>query len=171
MVLDYLKKRVEESLKEQVPEQPEWVSDKNISLKAWQYVEQLKKVKTLYIKRHHNITDYLTKKPYQIKGSEIANDLNINRSSLMNTSNYSPHFKKYLDGVNEELEAAKEAKLKNLKKSPSRGSIRNSKKELVLANTELRRRVAELEAQKTEELVYRAFDLLPLPIKRKLGID
>ncbi len=171
MVMDYLKKRVEESAKNQDPDQPGWVSKKNASLKAWKYVEKLKKEKALYIKRHHNITDYLTKKTYQIKGSDIANDLNISRSSLMNTSTYSPHFKKYLEGVNEDLGAAKEAQLKKSKNSPSRGSIRNSKEELVRVNTELRKRVAELEAQKTEELVCRAFDQLPLPIKRKLGID
>ncbi len=171
MVMDYLKKRIEgaETTQEAVP--PIWVSDKNASLKAWQYVEQIKKEKALYIKRHHNITDYLTKKPYQIKGADIANALKISRSSLMNTSNYSPHFKKYLEGVNEDLGAAKEAQLKKSKNSPSRGSIRNSKEELVRVNTELRNRVAELEAQKTKELVCRAFDQLPLPIKRKLGID
>lgn len=169
MVLDYLKKKVEESSKEQ--DKPNWVSHKNASLKAWLYVEKLKKEKALYIKRHHKVTDYLTKNPYQIKGSDIANDLNISRSSLMNTSTYSPHFKKYLDCVNKELEAAKEAQLKRVKDSPSRGSIRNSKEELVLVNTELRKRIDELEKQKTEELVCHAFDQLPLPIKRKLGID
>ena len=171
MVLDYLKKLAEESSKIQDVALPKWVSNNNASLKAWQYVEQLKKEKALYIKRHHNITDYLTKKPYQIKGSDIATSLKISRSSLMNTSKYSPDFKNYLDGVNEELEIAKEAQLKKAKDSPSRGSIRNSKEELVRVNTELRKKVDELVAQKTEEIVRRAFDQLPLPIKRKLGID
>lgn len=171
MVMDYLKMRVEEATGEQEAELPSWASDKNASLKAWQYVEELKKEKSLYIKRHHKITDYLTQKSYQIKGSDVASALKVNRASLMNTSNYSRHFKKYLDSVNTELAAAKEAKILKAQKAPSRGSIRNSKDELVRANTALKKRVSELEAQKTEEVVRYAFDQLPLPVKKKLGID
>lgn len=171
MVMDYLKKRVEEADSQKKAEHPSWVSDTNASLKAWQYVEELKKQKSLYIKRHHRATDYLTQKTYQIKGSDIASALCINRASLMNTSSYSPHFKKYLDSVNSELAAAKEARILKAQKASSRGSIRNSKDELVQANTELKKRVAELDAQKTEELVRYAYDQLPLPVKKKLGID
>jgi len=171
MVFDFQKKRVEESAKEKQPDIPKWVSNENVTLKAWQYVEELKKEKALYIKRHHKITDYSTKKDYQIKGSDIAKALGINRQSLMNTSKHSANFRKYLDSVNENLTVAKEAQLKKSKGSPSRGSIRDSKPDLFSINTELRKRVDELEVQKTEELVRRAFDLLPLPIKRKLGID
>ena len=172
MVMDYLKKRAEEALKESQPERPDWVSEKNASLKAWEYVEELRKQKAVYIKRHHKVTDYLTKKTYQIKGSEVADALGISRATLNNTSKYSPHFRKYLEGVNGELASAKEAKLqKTRQEGASRGSIRSSKDHLVSANAELRRQVAELEAQKTEELVRYAFDQLPLPIKKKLGID
>ena len=171
MVLNYLKKRAEESSKEQEPDWPEWVSNKNASLKAWQYAEELKKEKSLYVKRHNKITDFLIQKTYQIKGSDIASALSISRASLMNTSKYSCYFKRYLDGVNKDLAEAKEAKLRKAKDTPSRGSIRSSKEELVRANTELRKRVTDLETQKTEELVSRAYDQLPLPIRRKLGID
>lgn len=171
MVLDYLKKRVEKTASEPESERPNWVSNKNSSLRAWQYVENLKKEKALYIKRHHKATDYLVQKTYQIKGSEVAEALNISRVSLMNTSNYSPHFKKYLDGVNAELAAAKEAKLQKARKLPSRGSIRSSKDELLQSNTELKRRIAELEAQNTEAIIRYAFDQLPLPVRKKLGIE
>lgn len=171
MVMDYLKKRVEEAAHIQEIEHPKWVSDKNASLKAWECVEKLKKEKLLYIKRHNKITDYLTQKHYQIKGSDIASAVNINRASLMNTSSYSPHFRKYLDSVNFDLAAAKDAKLQKTRKAPSRGSIRSSKDELLGVNAELKKRVSALEAQKSEELVRYAFDQLPLPIKKKLGID
>jgi len=113
----------------------------------------------------------LTKKVYQIKGADVASALNISRASLMNTSRYSPHFKAYLDEINLNLEAAKDARLKKAHNSSSRGSIRNSKEELVRANKLLKKRVTELEAQKMKEVVARAFDQLPLPVKRKLGID
>lgn len=171
MVMDYLKNRVEETARIQEIERPDWVSDKNASFKAWEYVEQLKKEKSLYVKRHNKVTDYLTQKPYQIKGSDVARALKMSRASLMNTSSYSPHFKKYLDNVNSDLAAAKDAKLKKVQKAPSRGSIRSSKDELVRVNAELKKRVSELETQKSKELVRYAFDQLPLPIKKKLGID
>lgn len=171
MVMDYLIKRVKEASSELEPDWPPWVSDKNASLKAWRYVEQLRNDKALYITKHGKVTDYLTKKTYQIKGSEVAKALSISRASLNNTSSYSPHFRKYLDGVNADLVAAKEAKLKKAQREPSRGSIRSSKDHLVRANTELKKKVAELESQKTEELVRYAFDQLPLPVRQKLGID
>lgn len=170
MVMDYLKRRAENAAPENI-EAPEWVSRKNASFKAWKHVEELKKEKELYIKRHSKITDYITKKSYQIKGSDVADALKINRASLMNTSKYSPHFKKYLDGVNADLAVAKDAKLQQAQKSPARGTIRNSKDELVQINAELRKKVSELESQKTEELVKFAFDQLPLPVKKKLGIS
>ena len=69
------------------------------------------------------------------------------------------------------MKAAKEAKILKSQKTPSRGSIRSSKDELVQANTELKKRVSELEAEKIEELVRYAFDQLPLPVKKKLGIE
>jgi hypothetical protein len=171
MVLDYLKKRIEDSSKEQESDIPKWISAKNASLKAWRYVEELKKEKAFYIKRHYKITDFLVKKTYQIKGSDISNALGISRASLMNTSKYSSQFKEYLDDINSELEKEKEARIRKHKETPSRGSIRNSKEELVRVNVELRKKIDELESKKIGELVSHVFDQLPLPIKRKLGID
>ena len=171
MVMDYLKKRIKQASKEQEEDVPHWVSSKNHSFKAWQYAESLKKEKLLYIKRHESITDFSIQKRYQIKGSDIANALKISRASLMNTSKYSHDFRRYLDSVNQELDDAKEKRLKKSKESPSRGSIRNTKDELVKANTELRSKIDKLEALKIEEIVCRTFDQLPLPIRKKLGID
>lgn len=171
MVMDYIIKRAEEAASKPEAQYPDWVSDKNASQKAWEYVELLKKEKVLYIMRHHKITDFLAQKAYLIKGSDVASALKISRASLMNTSSYSTHFRKYLDDVNSELNAAKKAKIQKAKKTPSRGSIRSRKDELVEANSELKKRLSALESQKTEELVRYAFDQLPLPIKKKLGID
>jgi len=171
MVMNYIKNRANKDTIETEEVYPEWVSERNASLRAWQYVEEQKKTTALYIKRHHKVTDFLTQKTYKIKGSEIADALGINRTTLMNTSTYSGAFEKYLDNVNKKLEQAKDAKLKKARKAPSRGTIRNSKDELVEANKKLKDRVDELESQKTEELVRYAFDQLPLPVRKKLGID
>lgn len=168
-------KHLEEKLKKSVEKDnktvpPDWVTDQNASRKAWVYVEKLKVEKSEFIKRHFKATDFSTKKHYQIKGADIAKALDISRTSLMNTSGYSDNFREYLDGINEALAKSKDEKLKKAKKTPSRGSIRNSKAELVKSNTNLRKLLKELEAQKTEELVSRTFDELPLPVKKKLGI-
>lgn len=155
----------------QTSEPPAWVSKKNVSYSAWECVENLKKVKIDYIKNHHRLSDYTIKRNYQINGSEIASILEINRSSLMNTSTFSNNFRKYLDGINSELNRIKEDKIKKIKLKPSRGSIRSNKDELVNINASLRKEVESLKSQKTEELVRRTFDQLPLPIKKKLGIE
>lgn len=171
MVMNYLESKIEKAdLNAETP-MPLWVTKTNSSFLAWEYVGKIKKEKLLYIKRHHKVTDFTTKKTYQIKGSEVAKAIRVNRSSLMNTSTYSPDFRAFLESVNSELLAAKEAKLKQFQNSSSRGSIRNSKEELVATNSQLKKRVKELEKLKTEELVRQAFDQLPLPVKRKLGID
>lgn len=172
MVLDFLKKRMEEAASgEQVCDVPVWVSSHNHSLKAWHYVENLKKEKLRNIKSYNTVLALSIQKNYQIKGAEIASALSISRASLMNTSKYSCYFRAYLDVVNQNLENAKEIKLKKVKKLPSRGSIRDSKDELVKANNILKKRVDQLEAQNTEKIVSKAFDQLPLPIKKKLGIS
>lgn len=171
MVMEYLRKRMSENEQVSPSDIPDWVTKTNASFRAWEYVEKLKKEKMLYIKRHHNITDFTTKKKYQIKGSEVAAAIKVNRSSLMNTSTYSPDFRAFLEAVNSELVAAKETKLNKSKRSPSRGSIRNSKEELVETNRELKRRIKEIEQLKIEELVRHSFDQLPLPVRRKLGIE
>ena len=171
MVLEYLENRVAKEVEVEILSAPDWASSKNSSLKAWQFVEKQKNEKAKYIKNHFKSSDFVTQKTFQIKGADVANALNISRASLMNTSQYSIHFKEYLDSVNEKLMSSKDAKLRKIKKKPSRGSIRSNKNELVRANTKLKKRVAELETQNIEDLVKRTFDQLPLPIKRKLGID
>ena len=171
MVMDYLKERSKKSTDKQKTQPPGWTSDENYSLKAWEKIEELKKEKAKYIKNHTKVTDFLIQKNYRIKGEDIAKALNANRSSLMNTSDFSPKLKQHLDKTNAILDKAKDLQLEKKKKNPSRGSIKNSKAELVKANTALRKKVEKLEAQKTEELVSRTFDELPLPIKKKLGIS
>lgn len=171
MVMDYLKKRVQKAADDNQCIAPNWTSKKNSSFDAWEYVEKARKEKERYIRSHKKITDYLTKQKFQIKGSDVAKALNISRVSLMNTSGYSESFRKYLDDVNAELELLKNETLKAAKKSPSRGSIQNSKEELLAVNTELRKKITELESKNTEKLVKYAFDQLPFPVKKKLGIN
>lgn len=149
---------------------PDWVSANNASLKAWQCVEDLKANLLKYISSHSKITHYLNKSDYQIKPSQVAKAIGINRSTLMHSSSYSIGFATYLEEVNAELEKLKTEKLDKARRSPSRGPTAESKEDLVRLNTELKRRIAELENLKTEQLVRQVLDQVPLPIKRKLGL-
>lgn len=149
---------------------PDWVSVNNASLKAWQCVEDLKADLQKYISSHSKITHYLNKSDYQIKPSQVAKKIGINRSTLMHSSSYSIGFATYLEEVNAELEKLKTEKLDKARRSPSRGPTAESKEDLVRLNTELKRRIAELENLKTEQLVRQVLDQVPLPIKRKLGL-
>ncbi len=150
--------------------QPNWVSHANASLRAWQCVEALKAERVAYIASHSKVTHYLNKSDFQIKPSQVAREIGINRSTLMHSSSYSNDFTAYLRDVNVELEKLKTEKLDKARRSPSRGPTAESKEDLVRLNTELKRRIVEIENQKTEELVRLVLDQVPLPIKRKLGL-
>ena len=150
---------------------PTWVNKNNASLEAWRCVEKLKKERTRYIKSHQKVTDFLSKSSYQIKPSEVAKAINLNRTTLMHTSTYSEKFTDYLKSVNLELAALKSSQIENAISTRSRGSIRDNKDRLVTINAQLKQRVSELEQRKIEEVVKYAFDQLPLPVKKKLGID
>lgn len=171
MVMKYLQNKKEKPKKNKKVRPPRWASTKDSTFnKAWKYVEEAKEVKALYIKKHFTVTDFSRKNNYLITGAEISKALSINRTSLMNTSKASPKFREYLEKINANLCEAKDNKLEEIRSDTSRGPERSSKAELVKANKELRKEVAELKAQKTAELVSQAFDELPLPVKRTLGI-
>lgn len=169
MVMEYLKKRVDKAAAEALDERPDWVSEKNASAAAWQCVEEMKREKQLYIRRHRTPTDFLVKKKYQIKGSEVAAALEMNRATLMNTSRYSPYFRDYLDSVNAELEEAKSAKLKKAGNPTAIGVKKSRKDDLVNLVQKLRKENEELRALAAEPLD-EIYENLPLPIKKKLGL-
>lgn len=170
MVMEYLKKRAEAGAGKGLEDRPDWVSDRNASAAAWQCVEDMKREKTFYIRRHRTPTDFLVKKNYQIKGSEVAAALGMNRATLMNTSSYSPHFRQYLDAMNADLEEAKNAKLKRVEHPTATGTRKSRKDDLVSLVKELRMKNEELRALAAEPLG-EIYEGLPLPIKKKLGIS
>lgn len=172
MVMEYLKKRVEtkEKADEEEVGRPNWVSEKNASAKAWRTTEALKLEKRLFIKRHKSPTNFLVKKHYQIKGSEVAKSAGINRTALMNTSTYSEMFRQYLADVNAELEEEKNARLRRAENPTAGGVHRSRKQDLVDRIRKDEQKITELE-QRISESFDEIFEKLPLPIKKKLGIE
>ncbi|KZY65919.1 hypothetical protein A3735_07550 [Oleiphilus sp. HI0061] len=171
MVMNFIKTKADQSLRNKAKKLPDWVSEENASLLAWQYIEEQKREKTLYIKTHNKIGDFQQKSSYKIFGSSVAKAAGVARNTLFENDTYSEQLIIYLSDINDKLLQAKDQKLKSSQNTKSRGTIRNSKDELLRINESLKSRVKELENQKTEELVRRAFDELPLPVKKKLGID
>lgn len=171
MVMDYFTKKLTQQVLTDSAQLPDWVTDRNASLRAWKCVEALKIERAKYIDSHSKRYEFANKSSYQVNAAEVARAITLNRSTLMHGSSYSKAFTKYLNEVNAELEAAMAKKLDPVKKNPYRGPISSSKNELVKTNAELRKRIACLEVQNTEELVTLAFDRLPLPVRRTLGLD
>jgi hypothetical protein len=167
MVLDYYKtkRKSRNTIKSSAPS---WTSDKNKSLAAWICVEEMKREKAEYIKKHIKKTDYNLKSHYQINGAMVARAIETSRCSLMNTSRFSPHFRAYLDKVNHDLECAKKAQLD---RNASRGPIKSSKKDLLSENKRLKKELKDLELMKIEKAVEHAYDSLPLPIRKKFGLS
>lgn len=106
MSLNYLKKRAIKA--ETNKPLPKWVSDKNITKKAYECINKLKSERLRYIEQHNKAKDYLKKSLYQISASEVAKTIEVATTTLISTSKYSDDLKNYLDEVNQELEAAKE---------------------------------------------------------------
>ena len=169
MVMEYLIKHAAAGADKGPEDRPDWVSDRNASAAAWQCVQDMKREKALYIRRHRTPTDFLVKKNYLIKGSEVAAAIGMNRATLMNTSSYSPHFRQYLDATNADLEEAKNAKLKRVEHPTATGTRKSRKDDLVNLVKELRMENEKLRALAAEPLD-EIYEGLPLPIKKKLGI-
>ena len=66
MVMEYLIKRAAAGADKGPEDRPDWVSDRNASAAAWQCVQDMKREKALYIRRHRTPTDFLVKKNYLI---------------------------------------------------------------------------------------------------------
>lgn len=150
---------------------PQWVSSRNSSLSAFNHVQELRIEKQEYISSHYLAKDYRLKRNYQISGSEIARLVGITPSTLLHTSSYSSDFRAHLNSVNRELDELRHKRLERYKKSKAGGLNQHKKDELRGDLASIR---AELQHAKNQNAVAQVEALLaelPLPIKRKLGLN
>lgn len=150
---------------------PSWVSEKNVTLQAYEYLNNLKADKLEYIKSHVQLKYFKKKSSYLITASEVAREVNVATTTLISSSVYSIEFKKYLDSVNSELTEAKDNKLKTYKRTRSAGLQQQRKEELKVKLQEVRAELVEVKQRNAREQVERLLSELPLPIKRKIGLD
>lgn len=169
MFLEQLKKRAQEKINKKPL--PDWVSEKNLTIEAYQLINQLKAERLLYIQKHNKVSDFETKKVYQISANKIANSLGVATTTLISTSKYSPSLKAFLNEVNRELEDSKNKKLETHKRTLTAGIRKRKKDELVLELQKARIELDQLKIRNAEEQVKQVFANLPLPLKRKLGIN
>lgn len=150
---------------------PNWVSEKNITLAAYKYINKLNTEKLDFIAKHNKVNDYKTKGNYQITASEIARYIEVATTTLISTSVYSKDLKNYLNSTNVKLEEEKSLRLSKHRKTLSSG-IRQHKKDEI--RIDLQNTKKELEKLKQKNAIEQATMVLKsfaLPIKQKLGVD
>lgn len=169
MSLDNLIKRANEKFSGS--EAPEWVSTKNITFAAYQYINQLKTEKSDFIAKHNKVNDYKTKGTYQITASEVARHIKVATTTLISTSAYSKDLKSYIDSINSKLEEEKLLRLSKYKKTLSSGLRQHKKDEIRIDLQNTKKELDELKQKNAFEQATLVLKSLSLPIKQKLGID
>tara|TARA_R110001599_G_scaffold310115_1_gene517217 strand:- start:12534 stop:13040 length:507 start_codon:yes stop_codon:yes gene_type:complete len=144
---------------------PSWVNPKNSSQKAYEAIEELKKVKQQFIRKHGLKSQYTTKSTYQISKADVARLVGSEPQPLFNSCSYSGLLKRYLDDVNKELDASRERRIRN------KGGLRQKKKdELVKELQETKVNNDRLLVDTIDTVYERTINNLPLDVKRKLGL-
>lgn len=169
MSLDILRRRAQEG-KDTEP-LPDWVSQRNITLPAYQCINAIKQERLKYIIKHGQIKDYKKKGLYQITASEVARAIGVATTTLISSSAYSFKLKRYLDDINKELEQKKNHKIIIHKRTISGGLQQRKKDELKIELGKTKTELKVLKKRNAHEQVSALLAELPLPIKRKLGLD
>lgn len=150
---------------------PSWVSEKNITFVAYQYINQLKTDKLEFIAKHNKLNDYKTKGNYQITASEVARHINVATTTLISTSVYSKNLKNYLDSVNTKLQEEKSLRLSKHAKTLSSGLRQHKKDDIRIDLQNTRKELETLKQKNAIEQAKLVLESLALPIKQKLGIS
>lgn len=150
---------------------PCWVSEKNITFAAYEYINQLKTEKLDYIAKHNKVNDYKAKGNYQITASEVARHIKVATTTLISTSAYSKELKNYLDSINMKLDEEKSLRLIKHSKTLSSGFRQHKKDEIRIELQNTRKELEELKHKNAIEQATLVLKSLALPIKQKLGIN
>jgi len=158
---DELESEVQEEL-------PSWISNENLSLKAYRKIQELRLEKLLYIANNSKKSDFKRVGCYQINQSEVAKTLGCSPQGLFSstTSNYSADLTDYFNDVNKELQEKKELKIKSKKRG-----LQNRSKDQLISEVKLQKNeVRLLFEQKAEKAYLLLKSEMPLDLKRKLGL-
>jgi len=144
---------------------PAWANSKNSSQKAYEAIEKLKKSKKKYIRGHHLKSQYVKKSNYLIQKSEVARLVGAKPQPLFNSCAYSESLSRYFMEVNEQLEGAKERRIK------SKGGLRQKKKDELVKDLQLlQKKEKDLLVETVDAIYEKTLNKLSLPVRRKLGL-
>lgn len=163
---DYLAGFIESEAHEKSHDLPNWVSSRNSSLKSYQAICELKKIKSIYIRAHDNKTDFILRSSYQITKSEVAKIVGVNPQPLFNSNSYSNELTSYFNSVNKILE---DQKSKRLAKKLG-GLKQKQKSELIKQIQDVRKNNIDVLEQTVDALFQKTLDSVSLDVKRKLGL-
>jgi hypothetical protein len=163
-------KEIEKISKEK--QRPDWVSDSNLSVKAYNYLLEKEAELRAYIARHKNISDFKAKKSYHISARSVATALGCAANSLTDELKvtFAEGFNKYLKNLNIDLLKAKDDRIEAQEKRQSRGLHEETKDELVVKAKSLKDQIKEIKEKNVHDQVEQIFNQLDKPICEKLRI-
>jgi len=167
--LDYFDQFDDESEDRSVSEPdllPDWVSDANSSLAAYQAIQSLYKEKMQYIKHHSKKSHYTKKGTYHIFKSEVARAVGLHKpNAIFHSVDYADSLTVELIKKNTLLSSSKEVAL-----SRQSSSIKDLSKNELLSKLRGRDRFKEIAESKADEIVTLTLERLPLTVKKQLHL-
>lgn len=167
--LDYFNQFDDESEENSVNEPdllPNWVSDANSSLAAYQAIQSLYKEKMRYIRQHSKESHYKNKGTYHISKSEVARAAGLKKpNAIFHSVYYSDSLTSELNDKNKLLLSSKEIAL-----SRKSNSIKDLSKNELLSKIRGRDRYKEIAESKADEILTLTLEKLPLTVKKQLHL-
>lgn len=145
---------------------PNWVSDSNSSLAAYQAIGSLYKEKIRYIRLHNKKSHYTKKSSYQISKSEVARAAGLAKpNAIFHSVDYAVNLTKELNDKNSLLAASKEKALRTRS-----SSIKDLSKKELQSELRGRERYKEIAELKADEVLALTLERLPPSVKKQLHL-
>lgn len=145
---------------------PDWVSEKNASLQAFDAISSIKIEKLEYIRKNKRFGAFRTKKTYQVGTAEVSKMVGVTPQALFHTSTYSTNLKSFLDEVNKDLNEKKTKRLE----AKSEGVREKPKAEVYEIYGFHKDALTQLQKNNASDQVTDAISRMSLQTRKKLGL-
>ncbi|WP_299082398.1 hypothetical protein [uncultured Paraglaciecola sp.] len=149
-------------------EKPDWVSDKNCSIKIYKAFLVLEEEKRDFINRHRLKGDFKKKKSYTFSMREASTKAGIKHTNVTSLSRFDD-IKTFFEQINLQLAKEKEERLKKFS-GRSRGKYESSKGELVEEISKVKKENKGLEKKDVEAQLNALISKMRPEIKKLLFI-
>ncbi len=145
---------------------PDWVSDANSSLAAYEAIQSLYKEKLRYIRNHSKKSHYTKKNSYLMSKSEVARAAGLTKpNAIFHSVDYAPALTKEFNSKNALLAASKEKALRSRS-----NSIKDLSKKELQSELRGRDRYKEISELKADEVLDLTLERLPMSVKKQLHL-